>query len=204
MASGLLFWAQGYLFYLVLPLWAGLEAAGILRVLMNLVMPILQSDGALVTALVPSFVRAARRGELAAMVRGAGLFFGAEAGAYWLVLIAVSGPLVAAVYDGQFVEYAPLLLVLGALPMLASAYNILAVALRVKGMADRVFWATVGSATATCTVGFAAVWMGGVAGAAVGLVVASATQVAILLQFFVRAERAASRVAAVIAAVEPT
>ena len=53
-------WVHGYIYYLILPIWGGLAATGALKAIMNLVMPILQSDGALVTLLMPEFVRRRR------------------------------------------------------------------------------------------------------------------------------------------------
>ena len=59
-ATGLVSWFNGYIYYFLLPIWGGLAATGALKAILNLVMPILQSDAALVTLLTPAFVRSRR------------------------------------------------------------------------------------------------------------------------------------------------
>lgn len=179
-AAGALSWVQGYLFYLVLPLWAGLEATGALRALVTVVMPVLQADSALVTACVPSYVRAAADGRLGAVVRRSLALFWTENAAYWLVLAVAHRPLVMWLYAGRFVDTAPLLLALGALPLCASGFNVWASALRARGDAAAVLRGTVAAVGVAGTAGLWAMHTWGLAGAVGGLVLAAATQAGVV------------------------
>lgn len=175
-AAGVLSWAQGYLFYLVLPLWAGLEGTAALRALVTVVMPLLQADSALVTALVPAYVRAAGAGRLDRLVQQSLGLFALEAALYWLVLATGHAAIVAWLYAGRFVDVSPLLLVLGLLPACASAFNVWASALRARGDARAVLQGTVAAVVVACTVGLLAMRAWGLHGAVAGLLLSAATQ----------------------------
>lgn len=189
-AAGLLLWTQGYAFYLLLPVWGGLEATATLRALMNVVMPILQSDSALVALLVPAFARAQARGTLFTLVRWSAALFALEALTYWGVLAAFHGPIVTLLYGENYRQQSELLLILGALPLVSSLYNIFGAALRVRGQIDRVFWATLGSVLVTATVGLAAMWIAGIAGGVLGLVLASLTQMLLVARWYLKSDAA--------------
>ena len=55
--AGVLSFAQGVAFYLVLPVFSGLEASAALRAMINFVMPVLQSDSALAVLISPELAR---------------------------------------------------------------------------------------------------------------------------------------------------
>lgn len=176
-ASGLVLWAGAYIYYLVLPAIGGLEASGALKALNNLVMPIQQSDAALVTLLTPVFVRAqGQPGRLGRTVRLATIGFGLEAVVYWLVLIFYGGELLRLFYGGVYHYDIGVLAMIGALPLLNGLFGVFCTALRARGQNDAVFWATAVSMGVGMTVGLTALSTQGVFGAVLGLVVGSATQ----------------------------
>jgi O-antigen/teichoic acid export membrane protein len=185
-ASGLLYWTQGQVFYLVLPLWNGLEATAALRALTNFVMPVLQSDGALVTLLAPELARIRlHTNDLSRYLRWATRLFAIEGLVYWAVIVVFRRDLVMYVYGGKYVGSADLLIVLGALPLLGSRLNILGAVLRAFERTDQLFRATVASAVASLAVGFATMATLGIYGAVFATVISQAAQI-VAIGYFLR------------------
>jgi O-antigen/teichoic acid export membrane protein len=176
-ASGLVLWAGAYIYYLALPAFGGLEDSGALRALNNLVMPLQQSDAALITLLTPVFVRARNQpGGLARTVKVAALGFGLEAIIYWIVLILYGGELLRLFYGGVYRYDISVLILVGALPFLNGLFGIFSSALRARGQNDALFWATAVSMCTGMAVGLTALASHGVSGALLGLVVGAAVQ----------------------------
>jgi O-antigen/teichoic acid export membrane protein len=186
-ATGAFNWVQSYLYYLVLPIWGGLAAAGALKALLNLVMPILQSDAAILTLLMPEFARSrSTPGRFRNLVTWSAAAFAAESCLYWAGLLLFGGWLLNWLYGGAY-HYRPALLVLlGIVPLLNGQLNVLGNALRAREQPDAVFWATVLSVVVACTLGLGAVAIGGVEGAVVGLAAGSATQVVVMAWLLAR------------------
>lgn len=105
--------------YFILPLWAGLEGNAALRALSNLNLFMGHMLGAFGMLLLPSLVRA--HAESPARFRRislqAGIGLTAITSVYWVSVWAFGEPLVSLMYDGKYVEYAPLLAVLGFSPV---------------------------------------------------------------------------------------
>jgi O-antigen/teichoic acid export membrane protein len=179
--AGALGWIQTYIYYLVLPVWGGLAATASLRALINLVMPILQSDSALITLLAPVFVRlrpdASRFRRLIGWCIGA---FTVEALIYWVILLLLGDRLLDWAYGGVYRYDADVLLLLGLLPFFNSLLNVLGATLRAREEVDKVFWASTASVLVTLTLGVAAVSMSGVKGAVVAMASASAAQALVM------------------------
>ncbi len=57
MATAVIGWFPGHVYYALLPAYLGLAGAGGLRALMNFVMPVLQAISALTMLLLPMLVR---------------------------------------------------------------------------------------------------------------------------------------------------
>ena len=181
-ATGVLTWFYSFIYYLVLPKWYGLAASGTLKALLNLVLPILHSDGALVTLLLPQFVRSRRvPGRFSRIVSTAAVGFSIEAACYWLVLVFFGQRLVSLLYGGTFQFDHSALIMIGAIPPLSSLVNILGNALRAREEPERVFWATIAAVVVAGTFGVAAVARAGINGAIVGMVSSSAVQAVVML-----------------------
>jgi O-antigen/teichoic acid export membrane protein len=181
-ATGLVGWFNGYIYYFLLPIWGGLAAAGALKAIMNLVMPILQSDGALVTLLTPTFVRSRRvPGQFARVTTWSAVGFAIEALVYWALLVLLGQHVVEWVYKGAY-QFSPTVVVLvGMLPLLAGLTNVLSTALRASERPDGVFWATMVGAIVVSTVGVFSVSQSAVTGAVVGLLSANVMVIAVML-----------------------
>ena len=159
-ATGVLTWVPSNTYYLLLPLWEGLEASGALKAIMNMVMPFLHANGAFATLLVPELVKARAEGRFWNLIAVTLAFFLTSAAAYWLFIGTFGAALTGWVYDGQYVEYAGLLWVLGALPLAACVVTVLSAALRAIESPQWIFRAYLLSTFITLTVGVAclAVW----------------------------------------------
>jgi O-antigen/teichoic acid export membrane protein len=181
-ATGACTWFHTFIYYLVLPSWGGLAASGGLKALMNLITPILHSDGALVTMLLPQFVRSHRiAGRLRRLVTVTASVFVVEAVVYW-VLLAVFGDRVAMwLYGGAYRFDRSALLLVGAIPLFSSLVTILGNALRAREQPDGVFWATMAAVIVAGTAGVGAVAWAGLDGAVAGMVGSSIVQVVVLL-----------------------
>jgi O-antigen/teichoic acid export membrane protein len=191
-AAGAFNWFQGYIYYFLLPIWGGLAAAGALKALLNLVMPILQSDGALSTLLMPQFAKSRRmRSRFRLMVFGSAFAFILESCVYWLALVLIGPRLLQWIYGGVY-RYSPqVIAVLGLVPLLSGVSNILANTLRAREQPEGLFWANVASVLSAGTIGTAAVALKGVEGAILGMVCGSAAQVAVMLWLLGRPSRLA-------------
>ena len=181
-ATGVLTWFYSFIYYLVLPQWYGLAASGSLKALLNLILPILHSDGALVTLLLPQFVRSRRvPGRFSRIVAATAAGFSIEAACYWLVLVFFGERLVGLLYGGTFHFDHSALMMIGAIPPLSSLVNILGNALRAREEPEGVFWATIAAVVVAGTFGVTAVAMAGIDGAIIGMVSSSAVQAAVML-----------------------
>jgi O-antigen/teichoic acid export membrane protein len=183
-SSGLLYFSQGLVFYLLLPLFSGLEATAALRAMTNFVMPVLQSDGALITLIVPELARARRNAsKLSTIVRWSTRLFALEGAICWVLVAVFRHDLVRFTYGDQYLAYADLLLVLGALPIVSSRVNILGALLRVQQQVREVFWASAAAATASLAVGFATMATLGAFGAVTAMVVADVVRILAMTRF---------------------
>jgi O-antigen/teichoic acid export membrane protein len=183
-ASGLLYFAQGQVFYLALPFFSGLEATAALRAMTNFVMPLLQSDGALVTLIAPEMARARRDPyRLSRIVDWAKRLFALEGLICWLIVAVFRHDLVRFAYGDRYVAYADLLVVLGALPLVVSRVNILGALLRVHRQVRPVFWAAAAAAAASLAVGLTSLPTLGVYGAVSAMIVADVVRIAVMTHF---------------------
>lgn len=186
-AIGPLVWLQATIYYFVLPIWGGLPATGAFKALMNLAMPILQSDGALATLLTPAFVRERRqRGGLTRIMALSSAGFALEALVYGIVLVVFGDRLLDWLYGGAYRYDSRMLVLLALMPMVASQAQVLGCALRAREQPKTLFWAAVASAVVVDTLGIAAAVTRGVEGALLGSFMGGAAQIAVMIWFFRR------------------
>lgn len=168
-------WFSSNVYFLVLPAWFGLEAAGALKALMNLTMPALHTISALGGLLLPVLVRAHDRGGPRAMSRtmklSFALFFSGSA-CYLALLWGFRLQIFEFLYAGKYGEYIswPLLLV-GIVPMLASFPAVLGGALRALERPEFVFWGYLASSGAALAVGCPLAVMAAPEGALLGMLI---------------------------------
>lgn len=173
-------WVTENSYLLFLPIFSGLEASAAMRALTNLTMPAIQTYWSLSYLFLPSLVKARGEMRFKRIVYLALALYLASAVAYWLVLGLVHRPLVTWIYDGRYSEYASLLWFLGLFPLFAGAAEVLSTALRALRRVDQVFWTAVISAIVTLTVGLGALFLLGVTGAVVWILVSWSTSTMVL------------------------
>lgn len=178
--TGLLTWIPGQVYYLVLPAAGGLAAAGNLRALMNLVLPLMQVFVALSTLITTRLARTRYTESFDRTVRFALGILATMAVAYALFL-SWSGPaLMNWLYSGRYDHLAPLLPLVAWLPLLGVGAVVLAPALRALERPDQVFVAYSASTVLSLTAGLYLTIRLGVAGAAAGLLITTATTTIVL------------------------
>ena len=186
--TGILEWYNGFLPFLLLPLWAGLAETGGLRALYNLVLPVIHVFHAFAHLLIPVFVRAREEGQLR---RRAGLIGGGIVGiaaVYALSLAVLGAPVLSWLYEGKYDAYAPLLWIIGLLPFALAVSNLAQAVLRSQERPQAVFGARAGAAGVASTLGAALTFFLGVAGALLSNLLAAMTE-ALLMSRSLRKSR---------------
>ena len=186
--TGVLGWVVGYLPLLLLPIAAGLEASGTLKALWNFTLPVFHVYTALSALLLPTLVRVRGTGRFTRYVWGLTGLVAAGALGYWLLLGLFGRPLVAWIYDGQYVEEAPLLWIVGALVM-AGVGVVMRVALKALERPDLVFRAFIVSALSTLTLGVACIFAFGLVGALLSLLIGTLAETLVTFYFYARRSR---------------
>lgn len=179
-ATGIFTWVPGSLYYLIVPLLAGLEANGALNALWVMVMPALQVYQALTFLLIPAFagLQQDRRGLQLMTITLAALL---TTGLLYAVTIALLGePMMDLIYRGRYTGYADLAGLIGLITLPSAAITALGSALRAQERPDRVLWAYVLSTVVTCTFGVAAVAAWGLYGAILGLLAGYSTTMLVM------------------------
>jgi O-antigen/teichoic acid export membrane protein len=129
--AGLFSWVPGNIFYLILPVFHGLEAAAHFKALMNLLMPILHVNGALGQLLVPGMVRALTQDKLKRFVLASLAALTAFAMSYWFLLATFGAQLLKWMYGDKYLEATDWVCWLGVLPFFAAMVSTMSSALRV-------------------------------------------------------------------------
>ncbi len=191
-ANQALAWLPGNIYYLLVPLWGGLEAGASFRALMNLLMPMLQANAALTSLLLPILVQAREGSKFGTYVRFALIPFVLAPALYWLFLGVFHRPLVSLLYGGLYTEHASLLWILGLVPIAAAVRGVISQSWKALERPDWLFLASVISAAVAVSFGVWCVYLWGIAGAGVGLLVSqgtlAASAVGLMLIFYRRAD----------------
>jgi O-antigen/teichoic acid export membrane protein len=154
--------------YLLLAHWGGLSASAALRALVNLLMPLLRLQAALVPLLLTIFARTWTSAQVR-QVRQllSALTIGAIV--YWLSLGVYHRSILMWLYDGQYQEYGTYLWLLGLIPFCGSVSTVLSTVLRARKHPELVFWAHATAAIIVLTVGIGLVAAWGTVGAVWGM-----------------------------------
>ena len=180
--SGGLEWFNGYLPFLLLPLWAGLAETGGLRAVYNLVLPAIHVFGALGHLILPTLVRARETGTDAALAQRLALWLGAGCVLYG-VAIGLGGPaLLALLYEGKYDAYSGILWVAAFVPLALLGPHLVQALLRAREQPREVFKARVAGASVGSTVGAAAIATLGVLGALLCEIAVAVTETAWMIR----------------------
>lgn len=162
-------WITGSSYFVLLPIWGGLEATAALRALMNLIMPVLQVYAALSVLLLPTLVQARGAAGFGRTTRLNFVLFISGSTLYWMVLGLLHRPLIDWIYDGRYTGYAWLIWILALVPIIAGVAEVQSTVLRALERVDLVFWASVVSTVVALTVGLGALFVLGLSGVLVWL-----------------------------------
>ena len=184
--TGALQWVPGHLAFLVLPIWAGLEAGGALKALLVMVMPVAHIYGALSVLMVPMLVKARERAGFGRLVLGLIALITLGTCVYWALLSWWGPDLMRWLYAGQFGEYTGFLWLVGALPVLSGVEALLGAALRALERPNEIFWAHVVATGAALTVGLWLIAVYGIWGALIGFLLQMALELVVMTYFLVR------------------
>jgi O-antigen/teichoic acid export membrane protein len=175
-ASSTLSWIPNNLYYVLLPAFAGLQAAGGLKAASNLVMPMMYFNEGLTMLLLPTLAFAAQaKSQFNRLVAGSLAVFAGGSLLYAGLLTVLRVPIVEWLYQGAYRDTARLVPVVALLPISAGCSAVLASSLRALERPQHVFLAYVVSSAVTITFGLWAMATWGLPGAVVGLFVSSAT-----------------------------
>jgi O-antigen/teichoic acid export membrane protein len=180
-------------FIFVLPIWVSLEATGVFRALINLVMPLSFMGSSLGLILVPVMVRARSNNSMPEKLIVSLAFFLLTAIGYSLVLVLFNDEIVTLLYKEKYVAYAGFLWLIALLPIVHAPSNSLGAAMRAMERPREVFWITFAGACVAATVGLGLTAVAGLAGAIIGNVLSYATMTALLAYFLrsmIRQDRA--------------
>ncbi|HTD47393.1 MAG TPA: hypothetical protein VK881_09015 [bacterium] len=181
-----LVWLPGNIYYLLLPVFRGLEASGTFKALTNLILPVQHVYTAMAILLVPALVRARGEAEFGRLTSLTLALVTAGSLAYCALLIVFHHPIMAWMYGGQYEGYIDVLWMLGFVLVASGAASILSGALRALERPDQVFWAYGLSTVAVLTFGLWATVAWGVVGAGLGLALSSAARAAAMWAYYHR------------------
>ncbi|MCW5876370.1 MAG: hypothetical protein KIS85_05740 [Anaerolineales bacterium] len=142
LAATLPIWVPLNLFYFVLPVYGGLEAAGDFKAFSNLIMPFTQSSLAISLLLLPQLSNLAEQGSkrrLLDQVRKYLLVIFAAALLYWLCLYLLRLEILTLLYDGRYPQLGALLAFAGVLLVAMGISRILVTGLRALQQPRQVF-----------------------------------------------------------------
>ena len=141
-------WVPSNLYYVVLPLWSGISAGGILKALMNMVMPALQANAALALFFISLFSSIGGRtyswrSLLAAVVAVSGL-----SGIYGIVLYIFRKEALS-VYGSGYSAYEAAIPILIIIPVLTGAISVIGAYIRAMNKPQYIFWAYLAASAAS-------------------------------------------------------
>jgi O-antigen/teichoic acid export membrane protein len=179
-------WVPGNVYYLLLPLWQGLEAGAALKAVTNLILPIQHMHAALGMLLVPTLVRSRDGAAFDRVTQLGTVLLTAGSLAYWMLLIIFHRPVMAWLYGGQYAAYTDVLWLLGIVLLAGGVVGVLGGALRALERPDQVCRASWLSTVVVLTVGVAFMMLWGVTGAGLGLALSSVAKTAAMWVYYRR------------------
>lgn len=169
-ASTLASWVPGNLYFLVLPVTTGLEAAGVLAALMLFLRPTMTVVQPLALMMTPRLTRMNQKGDHTLRhVLAMTFLFMVGSMLYWSLLALGHGPLVEAILGAQYRPYSFILLIVGGVAPTMAAASVLASGLRAAMRPDLEFRAHLFSAVVAVVIGLPLVILLDLTGAALGL-----------------------------------
>ncbi|GJL55213.1 MAG: hypothetical protein NPIRA02_23450 [Nitrospirales bacterium] len=111
--TGVMAWAIGNIYYFLLPIWGGMEAAAAFRALQNFYLPVTHLAVGLISIILPFLVRHRGSMQFASVVFRMVAGVCICTGLYWFILEQGGEHLLEWLYQGKYTEYAGLMGVIG-------------------------------------------------------------------------------------------
>ena len=176
LAVSVVTWIPYYMYYPLVSMFSGMAAAGQLKALMNLSLPLEQSYTALAILFLPYSARVCREKGISSsgpLVRRITMLFVAGAVVYWGLLIPFKGIAFHVLYGGKYMEVAPLIPYVAIGTTMWSAAFGPAILLRAIESPDSIFYARVVASVLSLVVGVPATKMFGLWGVVASVIVAN-------------------------------
>ncbi len=176
LAVSVVTWIPYYMYYPLVSAFSGMAAAGQLKALMNLSLPLEQSYTALAILFLPYAARVCREKGISSsgpLVRRITLLFVGGAVAYWGLLIPFKGMAFHILYGGKYMEVAPLIPYVAIGTTMWSAAFGPAILLRAIESPDSIFYARVVASVLSLVVGVPATKIFGLWGVVASVIVAN-------------------------------
>lgn len=167
--AAILGFVPAHVYFLVLPLFAGLHETANLKAAINVVSPIMQATAVLSVMLLPSFVRAIPAGRNRTEVGRAARRLVAGAVLLGMAELLLAAWLVPALYGQRYRGAVPLTMLLTALPAMSAAVNVFAAGLRAAERPRDVLVPYLAASIATVLVGVPLIKIWGARGAAIAM-----------------------------------
>jgi O-antigen/teichoic acid export membrane protein len=187
-ATMVLMWVPGESYFLLLPLWHGLDATAVFKALVNLTTPLRNTDIALGVLILPVLARVRGSIRFGRVISLATAVLVVGSAVYWVPLVLFHRPLLAWLYGGRYQGYAEVLWFLGLYLLIAPITDILGGGLRALERPDLVFRANLLATVAALSVGLWGIVRWGVVGAGGGLALSSAVR-AMAMWWYYRGQR---------------
>jgi len=172
------------LFRILLPIWGGLEATGAFRALTNLLVIPTQILNALGSVLIPFFVKIRERPDYSLVLLKLGGLFVTLATGYWLCLGLFGQSILDLLYQGKYTEYAPLLWIIGLVPIFQSMTSIMSVGILARENPRLIFWSRLWATLIVSLPGVGLMAAFGIWGAGMGMVAGFAASVVVLIVLY--------------------
>jgi len=186
LATQLLSWIPGNIYFLVLPLVADDVANAELKALATLTMPVLHVISVIATLNMPRLVRARGTAEFDRLLKVTLALCSVLAVLNWLLLGLFGEFLIALLYHGQYAAQSHLLWLIGIAPVFSVIIAIIGTALRSLEKNRLLFFANLLAASVSVTVGVALMSLWHTEGAAIGWVLTSLLSAVVLWRVYFR------------------
>lgn len=163
--TALLRWIPSNFYYILLPIWGGLEASAALRALMNLLVPFQNITLAMGDVLVPALVKVRQWRDFMSLAVKTLLISFVVSALYWVCLAFFGETILKWIYGGGYVEHANLLWLIALSVVFATFVAVFSMILRSVNKPDWIFRAYVYAMIITVPFAFGAIAFWGLYGA---------------------------------------
>jgi O-antigen/teichoic acid export membrane protein len=183
--SAFVFWLSGSIYVPLIGIFAGLENAGIMRALQNLILPVNNILTALTLLLLPWLSAKKRTSETKSMRKAANIISGLMIliAIIYMIFPMVAGEWLVNILYGQskYNNYLWMIPYLGIIVLLNAAGQGFSLSLRSAEYPNALFWSQLGSAIITLTIGILLVWKYNLLGAMWGNIISAIVALSIVV-----------------------